>query len=234
MKRNIFAALLLVTSLVIVRDASANLLVNGDFEAPVQTFPFFATFNIPAGSTYITGWTVVQGNVDLTTTLNYGTLVNTLDPSTVQDVDLIGDTNAPPGGLGGIAQTFATLVGQEYILTFDYSHNPGSFSLNYAALVTVADANAPANTVLSTVISQPAGPAPWVAFTGTFTANSTSTILSFISTQGGSSGGIYLDDVSVMPVPEPSSILLLVIGSVGCALVRRNRKKAAICGGDCS
>src|SRR5438067_2123833 len=129
MKRNIFAAFLLIISLVVVRDASAaELLVNGGFEVPVQGPPNYATFNIPAGSTYITGWTVVQGNVDLTTTANYGPGPNTLDPLSVQDVDLIGDTNGSGGVFGGISQTFTTLLGQQYQLTFDYSHNSGTLS----------------------------------------------------------------------------------------------------------
>jgi hypothetical protein len=100
--------------------------VNGGFEVPVQVAPDFATFNIPAGSTTITGWNVVQGNVDLTTTANYGPLTNTLDPSSVQDVDLIGDTGglALPALFGGLSQSFATTTGQTYRLTFDYSHNP--------------------------------------------------------------------------------------------------------------
>src|SRR4051812_46791444 len=185
MKRNFFAALLPIISLFVIRDASADLLVNGGFEVPVQGAPNFATFNIPAASTLITGWTVAQGNVDLTTDANYGPLNNTLDPSSVQDVDLIGDTNGSGGVFGGLSQSFATVSGQQYQLTFDYSHNPGTLSPDfYAAQVTVADANAPANTVFAVQISQANGPAPWVAFSQTFTANSNSTLLSFIDTHG--------------------------------------------------
>jgi hypothetical protein len=82
---NILKALLLIAGLGVAQDASAaNILVNGSFEAPVQGTPLFATFNIPAGSTFITGWTVVQGNVDLTNTCCYAPSYNGL-----QAVDLI-------------------------------------------------------------------------------------------------------------------------------------------------
>jgi hypothetical protein len=46
--------------------------VNGGFETPLQGGPLFAAFNVPAGSSLITGWNVVQGNVDLTNTCCYG------------------------------------------------------------------------------------------------------------------------------------------------------------------
>ena len=221
-----FAAFLLIIGLVMIRDVSADLLTNGGFEVPVQGPPDFATFNIPAGSTYITGWTVTQGNVDLTTTANYGPGPNTLDPTSVQDVDLIGDTAGSGGVFGGIKQTFATIVGQQYTLTFDYSHNSGTLSPSgfYAASVTVADASNPANTALSTSVSQPNGggfrTTPWVAFSQTFTANSTSMTLTFIDTQGASNAGIYLDDVSVTPLaavaPDSGSTwAMMLLGLLG-------------------
>jgi hypothetical protein len=222
MKRNIFAALLLIISLVVIRDASADLLVNGGFEVPVQGPPNFAAFNVPAGSTLITGWTVVQGNVDLTNTCCYGPGVNTLDLASNQDVDLIGDDRGSGGVFGGLSQSFATVPGQQYQLTFDYSHNPGTLSPTgfYAAQVTAADANAPANTVLSVQVSQANGLAPWVAFSQTFTANSNSTLLTFIDTQGAFNAGIYLDDVSVTRlaagVPDSGSTLaMMLLGVLG-------------------
>ncbi len=221
MKRNIFAALLLIISLVVIRDASANLLVNGDFEVPVQVAPIYATFNIPAGNPYITGWTIVQGNVDLTTTANYGAGPNDLDPSSVQDVDLIGDIFAPPGGAGGLSQSFATVFGQQYQLTFHYSQNNGSFSPVYAAQVTLADGHNSANTTLSYVVSEPYvgssqfGLPIWELSSQIFTANSDLTLLSFINTLGGSQGGIYLDNVSVTPVgpsvPDSGSTLAMML-----------------------
>lgn len=228
MKKSIFVPLSLIISLVVIRDASANLLVNGGFETPVQGAPFFAAFNVPAGSTLITGWNIVQGNVDFTNTCCYGPGPNTLDPASMQDIDLIGDTTATGGVFGGLSQSFATTIGQQYLLTFDYSHNPGAFSSVYAAEVTVADANAPANRVLDVTVSQPIGPATWVAFSQTFTANSNLTLLSFIAIQGGFNGGIYLDEVSVMPVPEPSTSAMTLLGVLVLGFLT-HRRRSSLC-----
>jgi Protein of unknown function (DUF642) len=199
-------ALALIVGLGVAQNASAdNLLVNGGFETPVQGAPNFAAFNVPAGSSLITGWNVVQGNVDLTNTCCYGPLVNTLDPSSLQAVDLIGDTRGSGGVFGGLSQSFATVVGEAYRLTFDYSHNNGTFSPDYAVQVTVADANAPANTIFSVERSQAftqVGLPPWLTFSQDFIATSDLTLLKFIDTRGAFNAGIYLDDVSVEAVPS--------------------------------
>lgn len=230
-KRNIVKALVLTASIGVASEASANLLVNGGFEVPVQGPPNFAAFNVPAGSSLITGWTIVQGNVDLTTTANYGPGVNTLHPSSVQDIDLIGDTRGSGGVFGGISQSLATIVGQLYQLTFDFAHNNGGFSANgYAAQVTVADANAPANAVLSTEISRVFNELGWEAFSQTFTANSDLTLLSFIGTRGAFNAGIYLDEVSVVAVtavpavPEPSTWATMILGLAGIGFMAYRRK----------
>ncbi len=230
-KRNILRALILAASIGVASEASANLLVNGGFELPVQGAPNFAAFNVPAGSSLITGWTIVQGNVDLTTTVNYGPGLNTLHPTSVQDIDLIGDTRGSGGVFGGLSQPFATVIGELYQLTFDYAHNNGTFSANgYAAQVTVADGNAPANTVLSTEISQVYNESGWVAFSQTFTATSELTLLSFIGTRGAFNAGIYLDEVSVEAVaavpsvPEPSTWAMMVFGLAGIGFMAYRRK----------
>lgn len=235
-KKHIFAALLLIICLVVIRTASADLIVNGGFEVPVQGPPNFAAFNVPAGSTLITGWTVVQGNVDLTTTANYGPGPNTLDPSSVQDIDLIGDSRGSGGVFGGLSQSFATVLGQQYLLTFDYSHNNGGFSPDYAAQVTVADGHAPNSVVFSGEISQLNGLSPWLAFSQLFTANSNLTLLSFIDTRGAFNAGIYLDDVSVNPVavspmavPElGSTSVMMLLGLLGVGFLA-HRWRSPLC-----
>ena len=67
---------------------------------------------------------------------------------------MIGDSGGSGGVFGGLSQTFATTPGQEYLLTFDYSHNNGTPSANgYAASVTVADGVAPGSTIYSGAVS---------------------------------------------------------------------------------
>jgi hypothetical protein len=241
------AAIAALVSLSVAQNAAASsLLVNGGFEAPVQVAPNFATFNIPVGSSTITGWNVVQGNVDLTTTANYGAGPNSLHPSSVQDIDLIGDTNGSGGVFGGLSQSFATVIGQEYRLTFDYSHNNGTQPINqlgdYAAQVTVADANAPANTIFSVEVSQAYVPGQafghsiWQAFSQDFTATSALTLLTFIDTRGAFNAGIYLDEVSVelvspggaTPLPAALPLFASGLGALGLLDWRRKRKNAAI------
>ena len=219
MARITFIAAILVASLGVAQNATANILVNGGFETPIQGDPNFAAFNVPAGSSLITGWNIVQGNVDLTNTCCYGPLVNTTNLSSLQAVDLVGD-----GAFGGLSQSFATVVNQAYTLTFAYSHNFGAPSSDYAAQVTVAD--------LSFEIAQASNERIWLIFSQNFIANSTSTLLTFINTRGGSSGGIYLDDVSVeavaagpvAAVPEPSTWAMMLLGFAGVGFMAYRRK----------
>jgi hypothetical protein len=232
MFRKILPVLGFISCLALPQHAqAASLLVNGGFESPVQGPPDFAAFNVPAGSSLITGWTIVQGNVDLTTTANYGPGPNTLDPASVQDIDLIGNTQGSNGVFGGLSQAFATTAGQTYRLTFDYSHNNGTFSPDYAAQVTVADGNAPANAIFSVEVSQANGAAPWKLFSQDFTAISDLTLLTFIDTRGAFNAGIYLDDVDVEPVvagetPLPGALPLFTsgLGVVGLMMRRKRRR----------
>jgi Protein of unknown function (DUF642) len=232
----ILKALVLIVGLGAAQNAAASsLLVNGGFEVPLQGPPNYAAYNVPAGSSLITGWNVVQGNVDLTNAADYGPGPNTLDPASVQDIDLIGDSGGSGGVFGGLSQSFTTTPGQQYQLTFDYSHNNGTFSANgYVAQVTVADGHAPANTIYSGQVSQTYGQAPWQAFSQDFTATSDLTLLTFIDTQGGFNAGIYLDDVSVDPVngttPLPATLPLFAGGAgvLGFFGWRKQKKSAAL------
>lgn len=235
--RKALKAFALTASLAAAQSASAaSLLVNGGFEEPIQGAPLFAAFNVPAGSSLITGWTIVQGNVDLTNTCCYGPGPNSLHPLSSQSVDLIGDTNGSGGVQGGLSQSFATVIGEQYRLMFDYSHNNGTYSPDYAVQVTVADANAPANTIFSVersqayVPGQVFGTAVWESFSQDFIATSTLTLLTFINTRGAFNAGIYLDEVSVelvnSQVPVPAALPLFASALVGGgAIVWRKRGK---------
>ena len=94
--------------------ASANVLVNGGFEIPnVGGGPEILGVEggtEPSGF----GWSVTAGNIEILTT-NYPNMAPAYEGS--QMIDLIG-----VGGVGAIAQTFATTPGTLYSLTFAYGN----------------------------------------------------------------------------------------------------------------
>jgi choice-of-anchor C domain-containing protein len=184
------------------------LLLNGSFELGPDPFPIH-DIGVPAGSTAILGWTVLGGGIDLLE-----------DPWNVSDglraIDL--DLNSP----GGIEQTFATMAGLAYLLTFDLSGNPEGGASTKHMQVSVGDASqdysfdSPATT-----LDQIA----WQSMTLRFLALSESTTLRFKSLSASGSYGALIDNVSVTatPVPEPSTLLLL--GTSAGLLVARRRSR---------
>ena len=94
------------------RATPVNLLTNGGFESPVVGQP--GSFINETG-TGVTGWTVTTNNVDVVS----GGASNPAAFEGLQYLDLVGT-----GSTGGIAQSFATTIGQAYLLTFEYSNNP--------------------------------------------------------------------------------------------------------------
>jgi choice-of-anchor C domain-containing protein len=89
---------------------AAPILINGSFELGPPPFGIH-DIDIQSGSTSITGWMVTGAGVDLLE-----------DPWAVSDgvraIDLDGRS------AGGIQQTFATVIGQLYRVSFDLSGNP--------------------------------------------------------------------------------------------------------------
>jgi choice-of-anchor C domain-containing protein len=90
----------------------ANLLQNGSFELGADN-PCFI-FDIPAGSTLITGWTVSVGTIDW-----YGPApCGWAAANGGHSLDLVGQA-----GIGGIQQTFDTVPGRTYRLSFALAGN---------------------------------------------------------------------------------------------------------------
>jgi choice-of-anchor C domain-containing protein len=109
---------LLLLLLSLVTPASAgNLIQNGHFSGAVGACN---TFNIPAGSMLIPGWTVTVGNVDWETGPPCGWQTSKF--AGTNSIDLVGDG---AGGIGGIATTFNTEPGKTYGVAFDLAGNYG-------------------------------------------------------------------------------------------------------------
>lgn len=195
--------------------SAAELIDNGSFEAPLITGPCCNT--VPSGS--LPGWTITSGNVNVVNG-TFGSSGPNLAGAGSQYLDLIGE-----GSPGTISQTFSTVAGWTYTLSFLYSHNlfgglqsaSGSFSVGN----------------LSDSVTHSTGSASnlaWQSFTGTFTGTGSDTLTFTNTAPTGGNAGLFLDAVSVQAaVPEPGTWLMMILGflGVGFALRRRRPEVAA-------
>lgn len=185
--------------------AGPNLITNGGFES--STFSgTFTTFS--AGSTGLTGWTIGQDSVDL---------INTYwaPASGNYSLDLSGNYD------GTISQSFGTVVGQKYVVSFDMAANPDD-STDPQKFMQVGLSQEPIYTFSS--VGHNHSSMGWATQTFSFVATATNSTLHFASIQD-SAGGIALDNISVTAVPEPETYAMLLagLGLMG-ALARRRRQ----------
>ena len=121
---------------------------------------------IPAGSLALHGWQIVSGDIDVQA--YWQTVSGKLS------LDLNGTTP------GTITQSFATVVGKSYQLTFFYANNPDSPGLTANANVTIAG-----QTTAITHSGSTATAMNYTQVSSTFVATATSTSLMFTSTTSG-------------------------------------------------
>ena len=202
--------------------AATSLLVNGGFEAPILqdrfSVPFFA------GSSNLTGWTILQGSVEQVRSDFF------LPFEGSQSLDL--DGTSP----GSIEQHIATVIGRPYRVAFAYGNNArggsmpafASFTIRAGAVVLVSESLAHGNSTLNDM--------HYVQYSRVFMAASTGSVIRFTSTDTATSnGGIALDDVAVVAVPEPSSAIIVATVAAMFRSLRGCRiRRLSICSsGDC-
>ncbi|MBS1718274.1 MAG: DUF642 domain-containing protein [Armatimonadetes bacterium] len=188
--------------------SQANLLSNGSFESGAFVGDAFGDMQLLGGSTTITGWTVMGDEIAW---VKNGNFDNITASDGVMSLDLAGYANS--GSQGGVQQSFATVVNQQYLVSLDL----GTFSTAWGNTRITVDA-AGQNQSFTEV---PNGTQRWDTHTWLFTANSTTTTLSIFETNP--TGSIYngLDNISVEAVPEPASMVALGVGVA--AMIRRRR-----------
>ena len=178
----------LIVALATITPAAANLLTNGSFETGPGGY-------LAVGSAAIAPWAVVSGDLDQ---------IAGLWPGAGADFSL--DMNG--FGPGAIEQTFATIPGQAYALTFQLGANgTGTKTLRVSAAGTTQDFS-------YENVSFPADPVGWTGRTFVFVATGTSTTLGLASLTGGA-GGPTLDAVDVEAVPSTS--LITTVAGTGAA-----------------
>ncbi|REK12997.1 MAG: DUF642 domain-containing protein [Planctomycetota bacterium] len=190
---------------------ASELLINGSFELPV--IPTIDQ-EFAAPSTDIVGWAVTERTVNINrTSAIFGT---------AHDGDQMLDINGSNNGT--IEQSFATSIGGEYLLTLYYANNPNPSmaSPSYDADVTLFGTGT-LYTEFITHSGSTAADMEWTFLSHQFAADSTTTTLQLRSRMLGFNGVVF-DSVSIVEVPEPGALTLILPGLVAAYMWRRARR----------
>jgi Protein of unknown function (DUF642)/PEP-CTERM motif len=213
--------LLAVLTALAATPARANLLINGSFESGAFVNQGNDTMSLNAGSTVITGWTVVTDTTAWIGPSNpFGLHAN--DGSFFLDLTNY-ETGAP---FAGLSQVVATIPGAVYSLSFDLGSStfwgrPDSItasaagtSINFAAPLTGTNND-------------------WQHETMSFTAVGATTTVTLqgatgIQYIGLDNASVDLVSLPVTAVPEPDTwgLLLGGVGAVGLVVRRRTSGRA--------
>ena len=184
---------------------------NGSFEVGPTPLPG-SFINLGSGNTSIVGWTVLAANIDYV-----GTYWTAEDGT--RSLDLSGTA------AGGIAQTFDTIPGTRYEVTFYLAGNP-ECAPTVKTLVVSATGNASATYTFDTT-GRSVSSMGWQVESYSFIAAGTSTTLSFQS-QVATACGPALDNVSVTAVPavpalSPALVAVLALICVAAGWIALER-----------
>lgn len=210
-------ALAALATLAFAPASQATVIVNGSFETPLVPLTSFDTYG--AGSTTITGWTVLGIDASIVS----GTAVDGPMTFQAQDGDQFLDLTGPGtnNNQNGVSQDIATQAGQLYSLSFYVGSGSGAtftastvdLSIDGGSRIGFTNPNLPTTHL------------DWQLFTYDFTASGPVTNIAFYNGSHPSNHLSALDNVSIEAIPEPSAFALLTgVAGLAGALVRRRRR----------
>jgi hypothetical protein len=219
---HILRVLTICLGAVVATPAVANLIVNGSFETP--PVPAGGTTIYGAGSTSITGWTVVGAGADsvaLVSTSFQQSGVTFNAQNGQQWIDLAGNTSNSQSS--GVTQSIPTVPGGLYEVSFYV----GSADDNVNNFFFPATIDLSINGGPRTHYTNPIAPPDhldWKQFIVPFVAVGSSTNLTFYN--GGASNNFLsaFDNVVADGVPEPAGVILIGLGAAGFLGGRRKRR----------
>lgn len=150
----------------------ANLLTNGDFETNPGTSASVPIVTVTTGGNGLSGWTVSAGTVDIVNTAGWSAAGGSTS------LDLNGTSP------GTISQSFPTVSGKVYKLTFSLAGNPAGIT-SKSLKVNFGGASQAYNFDVSNTTAQNM---QWVTKTQQFTATGTTATLEFQSQTTGAHG----------------------------------------------
>lgn len=202
-----------------------NLVVDGSFEAANQAT---GTWGFYQGSP-ATGW-YATGNADSLIEIRNNLVGTAQSGSSFVELD-------SQSGNSSMAQDLATVAGQTYYLSFYYSSRPSSTVYNQPYTVVPASSNGLSFNVGSGWVAAPELTANqstdnvWNFYSTSFVAASATTVLSFMATGLSDTFGTSLDNVKVWtdtaPVPEPTTLALMVAGLAALGARARRQQKSS-------
>ncbi len=221
-KSSRFIVVVMALAAVTPMAAKADLIQNGSFEDSIysaaEVNPFLCLYE---GSTDITGWTVVGAQPQVNDSIDYiGSHWQASDG--VRSLDLNGSE-----GTAGVEQVISTAVGNTYTVTFDMAGNPDRAGLKTMEVSAIGTTTQSALFEYNSVgYTRP--DMGWETMYWSFTADSSSTTLRFLSTVDCfgdyHSWGPALDNVHVTPIPAALLLGIVGLGSSSGLLAWRRRR----------
>jgi hypothetical protein len=193
---------------------AANIVADPGFESAGGGNIYFAGQTIDTGS-----WNVTLGDI----------YIDSGDPYVFAGSNAANLTAANPYTFNTLAETLTTTPGKIY----DYSFWADADSANIFSLTEngVAIAGAPTGIVDNGFPGAITNSSLFVDYTGVFTATTSSTVLAFSDEAnppiGSALGSVMIDNVSVSPTPEPSSLALMLTGVLAFGLAFAIKRHAS-------
>jgi len=194
--------------------ASAAILVDGNFDNPPVLNPFQTMFGGGAfGGPTSNAWTILGHSIDEIGTYWQNPVAGG------GSIDLDGELP------GGISQS-VNLGGGTYQLSFFLSGNPDGGDPTKSLAVSIGDVSNQLFTY--TTGTNTRGDMQYVLETVTFHAGAGTNVLSFLSQDVASSYGAVIGGISIVPMPEPATWAMLILGFGGIGMMLRKSRASVL------